>query len=71
MNTTELRTKDVDGLKAEVKEGCKGSLWFAHAKVTNSSTTHPHCVLRVAHCTRQKTTLAETVAARELNNDGS
>ena len=54
MNTTELRTKDVDGLKAEVKELQKAHFGLrmqkATQQLTNTSTLRS---TRRCHCTRQ------------------
>ena len=46
MKTTDLRTKDVAGLKTEVKALQKSSLWLAYAK--SHATTQQHRY--AAHC---------------------
>ena len=62
MNTTELRTKDVDGLKAEVKELQKAHFGLRMQKATqqlNNTSTLRSTRRSIA---RVKTILAETVA---------
>jgi large subunit ribosomal protein L29 len=62
MNTTELRTKDVDGLKAEVKELQKAHFGLRMQKATqqlNNTSTLRSTRRAIA---RAKTILAETVA---------
>jgi large subunit ribosomal protein L29 len=62
MNTTELRTKDVDGLKAEVKELQKAHFGLRMQKATqqlNNTSTLRSTRRSIA---RAKTILAETVA---------
>jgi large subunit ribosomal protein L29 len=62
MNTTELRTKDVDGLKAEVKELQKAHFGLRMQKATqqlNNTSTLRSTRRAIA---RAKTILTETVA---------
>jgi large subunit ribosomal protein L29 len=62
MNTTELRTKDVDGLKAEVKALQKAHFGLRMQKATqqlNNTSTLRSTRRSIA---RAKTILAETVA---------
>ena len=62
MNTTELRQKDVDGLKAEVKELQKAHFGLRMQKATqqlNNTSTLRSTRRSIA---RAKTILAETVA---------
>ena len=62
MNTTELRTKDVDSLKAEVKELQKAHFGLRMQKATqqlNNTSTLRSTRRAIA---RAKTILAETVA---------
>ena len=62
MNTTELRKKDVDGLKAEVKELQKAHFGLRMQKATqqlNNTSTLRSTRRSIA---RAKTILAETVA---------
>jgi len=62
MNTTELRTKNVDGLKAEVKELQKAHFGLRMQKATqqlNNTSTLRSTRRAIA---RAKTILAETVA---------
>lgn len=62
MNTTELRTKDVDSLKAEVKELQKAHFGLRMQKATqqlNNTSTLRSTRRSIA---RAKTILAETVA---------
>ena len=62
MNTTELRTKDVDGPKAEVKELQKAHFGLRMQKATqqlNNTSTLRSTRRSIA---RAKTILAETVA---------
>ena len=62
MNTTELRTKDVEGLKAEVKELQKAHFGLRMQKATqqlNNTSTLRSTRRAIA---RAKTILAETVA---------
>ena len=62
MNTTELRTKDVDGLKAEVKELQKAHFGLRMQKATqqlNNTSTLRSTRRSIA---RAKTILAEIVA---------
>ena len=62
MNTTELRTKDVDGLKVEVKELQKAHFGLRMQKATqqlNNTSTLRSTRRAIA---RAKTILAETVA---------
>ena len=62
MNTTELRTKDVDGLKAEVKELQKAHFGLRMQKATQqlSNTSTLRSTRRAI--ARAKTILTETVA---------
>ena len=62
MNTTELRTRDVDGLKAEVKELQKAHFGLRMQKATqqlNNTSTLRSTRRAIA---RAKTILTETVA---------
>ena len=61
MNTTELRQKDVDGLKAEVKELQKAHFGLRMQKATQQLTNVATLRSTRRAIARAKTILAETV----------
>ncbi|MDB5886628.1 MAG: ribosomal protein [Polaromonas sp.] len=62
MNTTELRQKDVDGLKAEVKELQKAHFGLRMQKATQQLTNTATLRSTRRAIARAKTILAETTA---------
>ena len=66
MNTTELRKKDVDGLKAEVKELQKAHFGLRMQKATQQLTN-----LSTLRSTRRAIARAKTILAETLARQGA
>ena len=66
MNTTELRTKDVDGLKAEVKE-----LQKAHFGLRMQKATQQLNNTSVLRSTRRSIARAKTILTETISKQGA